>query len=47
MANGICTGCHVRLRPNVEHLVRRNDAITQCDSCQRILFFAPPPAVEA
>jgi uncharacterized protein len=42
--DGICTICHVRLRPQVFNTVRRNDAITQCDSCQRILFFTPAPA---
>jgi predicted nucleic acid-binding Zn-ribbon protein len=39
--DGICTICHVRLRPQVFNTVRRNDAITQCDSCQRILYFVP------
>jgi uncharacterized protein len=39
--DGICTICHVRLRPQVFNTVRRNEAITQCESCQRILFFAP------
>jgi uncharacterized protein len=38
--DGICKICHVRLRPQVFNTVRRNEAITQCDSCQRILFFA-------
>ncbi|HEY6213618.1 MAG TPA: C4-type zinc ribbon domain-containing protein [Vicinamibacterales bacterium] len=38
---GICTICHVRLRPQVFNTIRRNDAIIQCDSCQRILFFVP------
>ena len=38
--DGICTICHVRLRPQVFNTVRRNDAITQCDSCQRVLYFA-------
>jgi uncharacterized protein len=42
--NGICTICHVRLRPQVFNTVRRNEAITQCDSCQCILFFAPAAA---
>jgi predicted nucleic acid-binding Zn-ribbon protein len=40
---GICTICHVRLRPQVFNTVRRNDEIVQCDSCQRILYFTPPP----
>ena len=44
---GICTICHVRLRPQVFNTVRRNNAITQCDSCQRILYFVPAPAPAA
>src|SRR5262249_45907931 len=42
--DGICTICHVRLRPQVFNTVRRNEEILQCDSCQRILFFVPAPA---
>jgi hypothetical protein len=42
--DGICTICHVRLRPQVFNNVRRNDEIIQCDSCQRILYFKAPPA---
>ncbi len=42
--NGLCSLCHVRLRPHVFQQVRANDSIIQCDSCQRILFFVPPPA---
>ena len=41
--DGICTICHVRLRPQVFNNVRRNNEIIQCDSCQRILYFVPPP----
>lgn len=40
---GICTICHVRLRPQVFNTVRRNESIVQCDSCNRILFFVPVP----
>jgi len=40
--NGLCSICHVRLRPQVFNDVRRNDGIIQCDSCQRILYFVPP-----
>ena len=43
MEGELCTACHVRLRPHVSQQVRRNDAIVQCDSCQRILYFIPPP----
>jgi len=42
--DGICTICHVRLRPQVFNTVRRNESINQCDSCNRILFFVPAPA---
>jgi uncharacterized protein len=46
--DGICTICHVRLRPQVFNNIRRNDAIIQCDSCQRILYFQPAaPAATA
>lgn len=41
--DGLCTVCHVRLRPQVFQLVRQNDSIIQCDSCQRILYYVPPP----
>ena len=41
--NGICTICHVRLRPQVFNTVLRNDQIIQCDSCNRILYFSPTP----
>ena len=42
--DGICTICHVRLRPQVFNTVRRNESIMQCDSCNRILYFVPAPA---
>src|SRR2546430_11746738 len=42
--DGVCTICHVRLRPQVFNTVRRNESIVQCDHCDRILFFAPAPA---
>jgi predicted nucleic acid-binding Zn-ribbon protein len=45
--DGICTICHVRLRPQVFNTVRRNDSIVQCDSCNRILYFVPAPAPAA
>jgi predicted nucleic acid-binding Zn-ribbon protein len=46
--DGHCSFCHVRLRPQVFNEVRRNAALIQCESCQRILYFSPagasPPA---
>jgi predicted nucleic acid-binding Zn-ribbon protein len=34
----------VRLRPHVFQQIRQNDTIIQCESCQRILYYVPPPA---
>ncbi|HEY0876019.1 MAG TPA: C4-type zinc ribbon domain-containing protein [Vicinamibacterales bacterium] len=42
--DGLCTVCHVRLRPQIFNEVRRNSAIIQCESCTRILYFVPPAA---
>src|SRR5262245_44418449 len=47
LVDGHCSACHVRLRPNVEQAIRRNDSIVQCDSCQRILYFEPPAQAPA
>ena len=41
--DGLCSVCHVRLRPPVFQQVRQNDSIIQCESCQRILYWIPPP----
>jgi uncharacterized protein len=38
--DGHCSFCHVRLRPQIYNEVRRNAALIQCESCQRLLFFA-------
>jgi predicted nucleic acid-binding Zn-ribbon protein len=40
---GLCSVCHVRLRPPVFQQVRHNDSIVQCESCQRVLYWIPPP----
>jgi uncharacterized protein len=37
--DGLCTVCHVRLRPQMFNDVRRNDGLIQCESCTRILYF--------
>ncbi len=44
--DGICTICHVRLRPQVFNTVRRNEQIIQCDSCNRVLYFVPIAAAD-
>jgi uncharacterized protein len=42
--DGICTICHVRLRPQVFNNILRNDQIIQCDSCNRIMYHIPKAA---
>lgn len=34
-----CTGCNVRIRPQVFADVRKNSQIIQCESCKRILYY--------
>ena len=43
--DGLCTVCHVRLRPQVFNEVRRNNSVIQCESCTRILYYIPAPSV--
>jgi uncharacterized protein len=40
--DGLCTVCHVRLRPQMFNEVRRNETLIQCESCSRILYHVPP-----
>jgi predicted nucleic acid-binding Zn-ribbon protein len=47
MTGEICDACHVRLRPHVSQVIRRNEEIIQCESCQRILYYEPPAATAA
>jgi predicted nucleic acid-binding Zn-ribbon protein len=41
--DGLCSLCHVRLRPSIFQQIRHNDSIVQCESCQRVLYWIPPP----
>lgn len=44
--DGVCTLCHVRLRPQVFNTILRNTELIQCESCQRFLYHkAPKPEV--
>jgi predicted nucleic acid-binding Zn-ribbon protein len=45
--DGVCTVCHVRLRPQVFNEVRRNESLIQCESCLRILYFVAAAAPES
>jgi uncharacterized protein len=40
--DGACQVCHVVLRPQMYVDLKRNDAVMQCPSCNRILYFEPP-----
>ena len=42
--DGVCTICHVRLRPQVFNTVLKNEQILQCDHCNRILYHTPKTA---
>ena len=38
--DGFCGGCNVRLRPQAFNDIRSNRSIVNCESCNRILFYA-------
>jgi predicted nucleic acid-binding Zn-ribbon protein len=40
--DGFCTGCNVRLRPQMYNEVRTGESIATCDSCSRLLYYAEP-----
>ena len=40
----LCTACHMKMRPAVAALVRKNEELLTCDNCQRILYYVPPAA---
>ena len=39
--DGLCTVCHVRLRPQMFNQILRNTELIQCEHCLRILYHAP------
>jgi uncharacterized protein len=43
---GRCSVCHMAMRPQFFQDLRRGDQIMSCESCQRILYYVPPQAVE-
>jgi predicted nucleic acid-binding Zn-ribbon protein len=42
----MCSVCRVLLRPQVMQDVMTNEQFVTCDSCNRILYFVPPPPKE-
>ncbi len=43
VVDGLCEACRVRLRPHLYNQLRAGDAIIQCESCVRILYWIAPP----
>jgi predicted nucleic acid-binding Zn-ribbon protein len=41
--DGECQTCHMKLRLQVWVELRQNEQLFQCESCNRILFYEPPP----
>jgi hypothetical protein len=45
--DGLCTACHVRLRPQVYNEVQLNESVLTCENCDRILYYVEPVAAQA
>lgn len=46
-SDGRCQECHLLLRLQMYSELKRNDVITQCPACNRILYYEPPVPAEA
>jgi predicted nucleic acid-binding Zn-ribbon protein len=44
VVGGLCSVCHVRIRPQIDQDVRRREHVVQCESCTRILYHPPVQA---
>ena len=44
--DGFCTGCNVRLRPQIYNDIRAKESILTCESCSRILYYVEPAPEE-
>ena len=50
VAGGCCTGCNMKLPPQLYNILQRGDSIEQCPSCHRLIFWdqiLPPSEQEA
>ena len=43
--DGVCMACHVKMRPQPWVELRQNEQLFQCEACNRILYYEPPPTV--
>jgi len=41
--DGLCSACHMSLRPQFFQDLRKGDEVMFCESCGRILYYDPPP----
>jgi predicted nucleic acid-binding Zn-ribbon protein len=39
VAQGNCTGCNMRLPPQLYNILQRGDTVEQCPSCHRLIFW--------
>jgi len=46
VVDGRCTACQIVLRLQYFQDLKRGDTVLSCESCQRILYWNPPQAVE-
>jgi predicted nucleic acid-binding Zn-ribbon protein len=45
--DGMCQACRMKLRLQVWVELKKNDALYQCESCSRVLYYEPPPPTVA
>ena len=43
--DAMCQACHVKMRLQVWVELKQNEQIFRCDSCNRILYYDPPPTI--
>ncbi len=41
--DGLCSACHLAMRPQFFQDLRKGDQVMFCESCGRILYYTPPP----
>lgn len=41
--DGTCLACHIAVPPQLFQKILRNESLELCPSCQRILYYKPPP----
>lgn len=44
--DGRCSACQMTIRPQFYQDLRKGDRVMCCESCQRILYYNPPKAIE-